>query len=129
MFKRLLISWYVRFKGIRFYTTDRTPPRPEFKKSEFVTVDGKRVEFFFYKEVFTDYVRKYGTTKAVQHVAYSIRMQVDDTMPAYLREFNNLKVVFKYDRLAERLEDALDRELLSQYLDFLKGLIKQQPQR
>jgi hypothetical protein len=125
MFRRLMIKLYVAFKGIRFYTTERTPLRPEFKKCEFVTMDGKVIQFYFYKEIFTDYVRKHNRTKEVQHVAYSIRMQVDNTMPSHIQEYNNLKVVFKYDSIVGKLEEDLDRELLLQYMHFLESLIKQ----
>jgi hypothetical protein len=126
MFKRQILKIYVGMKGIRFYTTDRTPVSPEFMKSEFLVVGGKKVEFFFYKEVYTDYVRKYFSTMEVQHVAYSIRMQVDDDVPNHLRQFNNLKVVFKYDSIAEFLEDDLHRILLVRYLHFLEDLIQKQ---
>jgi hypothetical protein len=114
------------FKGIRFYTTERIPLQPEFKKSEFTTVGGQSVEFFFYREVFTDYVKRFGRIDEVQYVAYSIRMQVDETMPEFIRQHNNLKIVFKYDSLVGKFEDDLDRELLSQYIEFFKNLIEKQ---
>jgi hypothetical protein len=107
------------FKGIRFYTTERIPLQPEFKKSEFTTVGGQSVEF-------TDYVKRFGRIDEVQYVAYSIRMQVDETMPEFIRQHNNLKIVFKYDSLVGKFEDDLDRELLSQYIEFFKNLIEKQ---
>lgn len=125
MFKKLMIRLYVAMKGIRFYTTERMPCTAAFKKSEFLTVNKCQINFFFYKEIFTDYVRKHNRTKKVQHVAYSICMCVDDNLPAYLTKYNNLKVVFKYDSVSELLEDDLDKELLLQYLNFLEGLIKE----
>lgn len=120
-----MIKLYVAMRGIRFYTTERMPCSAAFKKSEFRTVDDREVNFFFYKEIFTDYVRKHSRTKKVQHVAYSICMCVDASLPACLTKYNNLKVVFKYDGVSEQLEDDLDKELLLQYLNFLEGLIKE----
>jgi hypothetical protein len=124
MFKKFLIMFCVYIQGIRFYTTERTPPIKQFRKSVFETIDGKKVEFFFYKEIYTDYIRKYNRVKETQHVAYSIRMEMNDDMGSVLKEYNNLKIVFKYDFGLVKCENELDTLLLYQYMHFLENLIK-----
>lgn len=125
MIKWLLVKFYLYFKGVRFYQTDRSPNTMAFKKSIFKTIDDYNVCFYFYKEIYDDLVYKRGKIYNKKFIGYLIRIDIDNNFPERLRKINNMKIVFSSDLISECTQDEIDKQLLSVYLDFIKKKIKE----
>lgn len=123
-FKRLVLSLYLKYKGIRFYKTDTTPRTPEFQRAIFKTVGGHAVEFVFYRETFEDLIYKRGAFSKATFVGYVIQAKFEDGMPDSLLQYNNLKFFFNSRNIILKDEQAIASTLLSIYLDFIKQEIQ-----
>lgn len=120
-FRWLFIKTYIYFRGVRFYSTDRSPEVKEFKRAEFKTIDNKEIIFKFYKEIYSDSIYKRNKIYNKKIIAYVISIDIDNDLDVAIKEFNNLKIVFSSELISEEHEEELDRQLLNVYLKFLKN--------
>lgn len=117
----LLFRWAIFYRGIRFYQTSMVPKNPEFKSAEFETIEGQKVEFFFYREQCEDLIFRRGRIRKETFVGYVIQAQFDEGLPDRLHKYNNLKFFFNSKDFFFRDEQVVVRNLLAIYLDFLRS--------
>lgn len=120
-FKWVFIKAYIYFRGVRFYSTHRSPDVKEFKRAEFKTIEGKEIIFKFYKETYIDCIYKRGKIIDKKIIAYVISIDIDKDLDVAIKEFNNLKIVFSSNLITDEHEEELDKQLLNVYLKFLKN--------
>jgi hypothetical protein len=125
MLKGFLFKLNLFHKGIRFYRTDAMPRTPQFKTAIFQTVNGRQVEFHFYKEACEDLIYRHGRIRSEKFIGYVIQAKLDQALPARLVNYNNLKFFFNSRNWIIKNDELICQTLLNIYLDFLKAELKQ----
>lgn len=125
MLKRFLFKLYLFHRGIRFYRTGTVPGTLQFKTAVFQTVNGRQVEFHFYKEQCEDLIYKHGIIRREKFIGYVIQAKLDQTLPANLVNYNNLKFFFNSRNWLFKNDDFICETLLNIFLDFLKADLEQ----
>jgi hypothetical protein len=122
--KLFLFRLYLYFVGVKFYKTNSVPKSPEYKTASFEMVDGKKVEFFFYREEGEDLIYKLGGVRREEFVGYVIQARFNEELPEILYKYNNLKFFFNINNVLRVSEEDISKVLLSIYMDFLESDMK-----
>ena len=119
--KLFLFRLYLYFAGVKFYMTNSIPKSPQYKTALFEVVNGKNVEFFFYREEGEDLIYRRGRIRRETFVGYVIQAKFDIAFPEILYKYNNLKFFFNINNVLKVSEEDVSKVLLSIYMDFLKS--------
>ena len=120
MIQRFLIKLWIHWLGVRFFQTQIVPNNAEVLRSVFETVNGKTIEFLFYRENFLDTVYKRGTFKKKRFHSLVILAKFPEDLDAPMIKFNGQFYFFEGPWLKWIDDEILADELLRVYLYYIQ---------